>query len=243
MSFLWNDKLLDTLNRSARSHQFDWPAVASDINRNHDGITSLVTADDCRQVFATCNVVGIPENYASQTEVRAPVISVVINDRTEALVNMSLEELQQHVEELEENVRLKKEAVFQRVLDSLGGPLPANQAMLSAEAVQILNDSRAKREQLKREQQKKIEDERERQRFEQERERLRKRFDPDSVDALGDNPISASTISGDPFTAPLAFVALDSILQSEEFDIILSELEKELDAQAMGKDDGEHLSM
>lgn len=155
---------------------------------------------------------------------------------------MSLDELIKHVEELEESVRVKNEAVFQRVLDSLGGPMDPSKVILSHEAVHILHESKLRREQQKLEQQKKVEEERERKYLEEERERLRKRFDQDSEDAVGDNPLpnlnSLVERSGLDITSSVSEVALDSIFESEEFDVMLSELEKELDAQAVGKDDG-----
>ena len=109
------------------------------------------------------------------------------------------------------------------------------------------------------------EDQLERVRLEKERETLRKRFDQDSADqegvdplALGDGTLSKSaskygdstgTHVGEKKSAELEYIdslpydpsvvqALESYMETNEFDVMLTELEKEIEAMAPSKTDG-----
>jgi len=113
---------------------------------------------------------------------------------------------------------------------------------------------RAKELQMKQKEQKLLEA-KEREQLEKEREILKRRFDPDSEDAIGIYPEFLKVKDNEPIdpnhtnTTPNSLlttampefkeVQLENLLGGDEFDFILNELEKELDAQAMGKDEGE----
>lgn len=102
-------------------------------------------------------------------------------------------------------------------------------------------------------------------RLEKDREILKRRFDVDSADGVGENPLAH--LSGDPaagfkygdrsglqragekVSAELEFIdsmpydpnvsqALENFMETDEFEVMLSELEREIDAMAPSKGEG-----
>lgn len=221
----WGQGLLDLLNTVARRHCFDWVAVAEELSQS---ISQPVSAEACRQTFASINLVTPPPRPK----------------RLDELQDFTLDQLVEHVEALEESMRIRKEVIFQRVLDSLGGALPADQVILSEEAQQIMQDARDRKALREAAAAQKAEEAAERRRLDEDRERLRRRFDPDSVDSVGEDPLAAighgavHALVRPP--SPVHAEALSSSLQfdlPDELDVILSELEKELAEAADGKAD------
>lgn len=247
MNFTWEPSLLSELNTLARKHCFDWEVVAKEVNAllTRQGEDVQVTADHCRIQFAACNPVVVPSRTVHHSKEEEEGVDVGVAASGEDLSAMTLDELVEHVEALEENMRKRKEVIFQRVLDSLGGPLAPSEAILSDEARFLIQDSQARKMRQAAAERQRQADEQERKKLLEERERLKKRFDPDSVDAVGENPLGDNLTPsfewprGDVVVEAMAQpVLLDSALEGSDFDILLSELEKELDARALGKEEG-----
>lgn len=133
---------------------------------------------------------------------------------------------------------------------------------------QAYSDTLAARELERRRRAEHEEELKEKQRLEQERENLRNRFQPGSVDQQGEDPLgyadaiasgirsaskygdSGGTKAGDKKSAELEFIdslpydpnvvqALENYMETDDFDMMLTELEKEIEARAPGKDAGE----
>eukprot|EP01039_Chlorochromonas_danica_P007356 gene7356-8138_t len=248
MSFTWEPSLLSELNTLARKHCFDWGEVSKEVNALllRQGEDVLVTADHCRIQFAACNPVVMPSRAVHDGKEEG--VDAGAPAPTEDLSSMTLDQLVGHVEALEEKMKKRKEIIFQRVLDSLGGPLSPSEAILSEEARFLIQDSQERKLRHAAAERQRQADEQERKKLLEERERLKKRFEPDSVDAVGENPLGDSLTSSsfewsrgnDNVVVEVMMaqpVLLDSALEGSDFDILLSELEKELDARAVEKEE------
>lgn len=163
--------------------------------------------------------------------------------------NMTVDEIFAAVEQDEERLRKKKEDVFRRVLHSLtdGQPLSTEAEAVHDSATIAFYESKKLREETRLKADARRRDQEERQRLEKEREQLRRRFEEDSEDAKGVNPILDSEAKyredGDfayDLKAQSANVNLESIFGNNHSDIddFLTELEEELESQAMSKDSG-----
>lgn len=259
------EPIIVELNRLVRFHQFDWIKVAQDMNDffKQSSAATVVDPKWCRELFAQCNEVRIPIKTESTTLNKAPSTGSGIstsNSSQEKIDNFSsytLEELMEHVEKTEIELMKKKEEVFQRVLDSLGGSgenrIYGQSQMINDPATSAYFEARRAKEELKHKQElKKLENE-EKAKLDHEREVLRRRFDEDSEDADGDYPNLISEKKGnvddenlitmnDQIAVTGGDISLESALGGEAFDILLSELEKELDSQAMDKSEGSYRS-
>ena len=187
---------------------------------------------------------------------------------TKNFENMSLDELISHVDSTEQAMKRQKEDIFRRVMNSLGieggnsGPNSAASASDSAVreayeegiATRELERSKRLRHQAELE---------ERRRLETERDALRRRFDLDedggeggdphvtkdswysrtSLEAVGMDDGKTSKLHTVSLDAPSTYDpsvgrALTSYFETEEFEAILSQLERELDRMAVAKDEG-----
>lgn len=187
---------------------------------------------------------------------------------TKNFENMSLDELISHVDSTEQAMKRQKEDIFRRVMNSLGiegGNSGLNSAASASDsavreayeegiATRELERSKRLRHQAELE---------ERRRLETERDALRRRFDRDedgveggdphvtkdswysqtSLEAVGMDDGKTSKLHTASLDAPSTYDpsvgrALTSYFETEEFEAILSQLERELDRMAVAKDEG-----
>jgi hypothetical protein len=252
----WPIELINLLNQLTRVYTFDWEKVSTclrDFVKN-DHLKPKITAEICRRKFAQSNSVQIPDTKEDEETSETPS-----NDITKITAggyeNLTIEELMETVARNEANLKIRKEQIFQRVLDSLGGDNSESVQLLTDPAISAYQESLRKKEQLEKLKRQREDDIIERQKFEKEREQLKKRFEPDSEDAVGEYPAFDSNVTsnvnyesemklqihqsgGAEETSFINQFSINSLLEHEEFDRILSELEKELDSQAIGKEEG-----
>lgn len=187
---------------------------------------------------------------------------------TKNFENMSLDELISHVDSTEQAMKRQKEDIFRRVMNSLGieggssspnatasaaGDCAVREAYEEGIAARELERSKRLRHQAELE---------ERRRLEADREVLRRRFDRDADDDVDGDP--PATVGCDPQTGleaagmddgkpsrlhtssldapstydPSVGRALTSYFETDEFEAILSQLERDLDRMAVAKDEG-----
>lgn len=270
----WNPILLTYLRTTTRELKFDWNAVAEQVrlfaSREQYLEAISITPATCRELFAS-DYTQFEKVLPAPTEVvTAPVIAKSAVDIMQEYENMSYDELMEHVQTKEENMKQRKEQIFSQVLSSLGGVTGYDSsaatatmgAMLGMEydqTRQAYSDNLAAKE---AERLKKIalaEEQAERQRLDKERDSLKKRFEAGSADGVGEDPLAKSSFkygdsaninyAGDKTTSDLDFIdslpydpnvtqALQNYMETDEFDVMLTELEKEIDAMAPGKDAG-----
>lgn len=245
----WPQEVLYELNLSTRSLLFDWDRVATHLAAFVKGKHSLViSAQICREKFAEFNSEHPFSNHNKMSDIS--VISAHergVRDggersTTSMYEQMSLEELIETVDRNEREMKLKKEQIFQRVLNCLGEfEYDRSQVMLEDPAISAYQHALSKRIEGHRLQILKNEELLEKERLERERESLRRRFDPDSEDCIGENP-EIFVKDGDVAdlkteeTSHLANTfSMQNFIEGEEFERVLSELEKELDSHAMEK--------
>lgn len=163
--------------------------------------------------------------------------------------NMTIEEILATVEQEEERLRKKKEDVFRRVLHSLtdGEPLSSEAAAVHDSATVAFYESKRMREEAREKAAARRREKEERLQMEEEREQLRRRFEEDSEDARGINPILDSEakykeeeISMDWKEHEAKPVDLEAIFGNNHSDIddFLTELEEEFESHAAGKETG-----
>lgn len=308
----WNQTVLSLLVKTTRELKFDWNAVAKKLSQDVPGMT--FTAVNCRQQYAkeySKNTKEEPTPIASNTVSVETTSSSSTKVEWKSYDDLSLEELIEHVNKKEAEMNTRKEEIFQRVLNSLGG----SEQQSNLPSTPLNDEFNREIEEVKRKyfdsvQQKEIEklnkqqlayDQQEKINLENERLKLKKRFDTDSVDNIGENPLadtldtinSSSGSSNATITTASALSVQDSaalsqllgnsvlsagandkklfnslinpsvvgkpgsnteeevpldlptdlegILMNDQFDIILSEIEKELDSLSQDKIEGKLL--
>jgi hypothetical protein len=254
----WPIELISLLNQLTRVYTFDWEKVSTCLVDfvKKDHLKPKITAEICRRKFAQSNSVQIPDTKEDEETSKMPS-----NDITQITAggisyeNLTIEELMETVARNEANLKIRKEQIFQRVLDSLGGDNSESIQLLTDPAISAYQESLRKKEQMEKLKKQREDDIIERQKFEKERELLKKRFEPDSEDAVGEYPAFDSSVTsnvnydsevklqihqsgGAEEASFINQFSINSLLEHEEFDRILSELEKELDSQAIGKEEG-----
>lgn len=251
---MWTEESIQALNQIVRECRFDWNEVRLRM-RSEFGIE--VSASDCRVQFASNNEVKISLPTKKETEISSASANATDDDsdhgRTnnekylETFASYSLEQLIDHVAQQELRIKERKEEIFQRILTSLtaGEDTPSTLPNLVSgddEAVQSF-----RRQQIQREEQQLLAAQRQREAAERdvleaEKIRLKQRFAEGSEDSAGDNPLLAlDSVSShnkfsaeqDEFTASAG--ANTILLESDELDVVLEELEKELFSKAQDK--------
>jgi len=187
---------------------------------------------------------------------------------TKNFENMSLDELISHVDSTEQAMKRQKEDIFRRVMNSLGieggNSGPNFSASASDSAVREAYEEGIATRELERSKRLRHQAElEERRRLETERDALRRRFDRDedggeggdphvtkdswysqtSLEAVGMDDGKTSKLHTASLDAPSTYDpsvgrALTSYFETEEFEAILSQLERELDRMAVAKDEG-----
>jgi len=175
--------------------------------------------------------------------------------------DMTLDQLVAHVEANEKLLKERKEQIFHRVLQSLSGgsaarttladgvsdvTIPADDSATQAyhESLRVRAAEQLKLENFEAEQVEKRE-------IEAARNALRRRFEAGSADGEGEDPLlqKAMRLQEEKPTAEMQYIdslpddpaisqALESFMESDEFETMLSELERELEAKAASKHDG-----
>jgi hypothetical protein len=244
---MWNEQLLHYLKNITHQLKFDWNSI-SDQLKKYNAVNNFlgdeeITAKTCRQQYA---------NEYNTVNNKNPVASTTVD-----LNSLSLEELIVEVGRKEEEIKNKKELIFQKVLNSLRDPDSTNHTVepiihdtaTSAfqESIKQRNLEKLKREQLELLQTEKLQ-------LENDRMKLKSRFLPNSIDMQGEDPLATKLRhSTDDVEVEVESLGLNTANVStsvdetiilfekfeneEEFDIILSEVEKELDAIAPQKND------
>lgn len=282
---VWDSNTISLLVSITRELKFDWNAVAKKLSAEITHLTINPTI--CRQQYTK----EYSKNAKDETSVVTNTVTVDPSkvEIWESFDKMSLDELIQHVNKKEQEMNTQREAIFQRVLNSLGSSEDIDSQLSDAMAAEI---DEVRKKYFESVQQKEIDklnkqqlafEHQEKMNIEQERQKLKKRFDADSVDNIGDYPlgdldvadqvkvtnvgsalsandsaalaqllsnsqISGSTADKQLFASlvkngnaePEAVLStdLESILMGEQFDILLSEIEKELDAESQDKVEG-----
>lgn len=264
----WTPALVGYLRSVTRELKFDWNAIADNVRvfadqENLSGIS--VTPAECRKWFAsdyhvTVTSINAPGHSfsaeASEQEVQLKISAATNYD------DMSMDELVAHVEATELQMKQRKEEIFGRVLSSLGGNAANIDSTVAFNAITnvttIKETERLKKIAFAEEQAEKV-------RLECERELLKRRFDADSADGVGEDPLahlSGDTAAGfkygdsgnlhkagEKVSAELDFIdsmpydpnvsaALENFMETDEFEVMLSELEREIDAMAPSKGEG-----
>ena len=222
----WSPELLVYLRTATRELQFDWKAVTQAVREFAEselpGHSLVIDPASCRQRFALDYKVSATEttDFAPSSDgkgIESPVDgedeknaepSVAMSSLLQGYENLSLEELIAPVDAAEEQMKVRTEQVFQRVLNSLGGEKGRVDSILSVDhsnstvsniafsdyeyTKQAYSDNLAAKaaERLKKEAY--LEEQAERQRFEAQREALRRRFEAGSADCEGDDPLLQS---------------------------------------------------
>ena len=122
----WTTDLIQALNQLARLHKFDWEKIAIQLVESdlYSQVYPEITPTTCRMKFAQFNSVEVvkveKENNYPINEPSEAIMTSKSTDTLSSYQNMSIEELMITVEKNEREMELKKEKIFQRVLDSLG---------------------------------------------------------------------------------------------------------------------------
>jgi hypothetical protein len=273
------DELVDAVRRATRRSCFDFDAAALEVRREASELFKSkqaggeshvwaergmnLTADECREIFSSDFKAKVVTPDATQLlpqpESRATVS--LSSDK------ISYDDIIRVQEELEGAARQNYERVFQRVYQSLGLHEQREESQGSFrlpptnEVLMAMERRTAEKQQKEREaiiaQQERLEAER----LRAERDRLRRRFDADSEDAQGEDPLRAlaslprdivDAIEEDPVfdriravvsphsnyeeEAPLSNMrTLTSFFDSPEFEAVLVEVERELEISADDK--------
>lgn len=267
----WTEELLANVGPLAREYKFDWSIVANHLRAQASSVFNVspdsdqlafISPQSCRTAFATQSQVKVPPTTSIPTEaLKDPAVAATSTDEasssTDGYVpvsqmnfdNMSVDEILAAVEQEEERLRKKKEDVFRRVLHSLtdGQSLSSQAEAVHDSATVAFYESKRIREEARQKAEARRRDHEERLRIDKEREQLRRRFEKDSEDAQGSNPVLDSEAKyredGDfsyDWEQQAAKVNLEAIFGNNHSDIddFLTELEEEFESQAMGKDTG-----
>lgn len=245
----WSEDLFQELTRLTRQHAFNWERVSQDLNCYVEGrtggsnsiLTFQINPQTCREVFARGNVVVIPPEVIEREGRRL---------KPDTNEDLSIEQIMERVEQSELDLMHRKEEIFQRVLDSLGGEGSEGAQRIHDTATSAYLEAKRLRDESKLRQQQKKADREEKQRLAQEREKLRRRFDEDSEDAKGDYSFLTQSDAKDEATIDAyeekmmsnTSINLEDVFGGSNIDALLTELEAEFALQAMGKDDGTYFS-
>jgi len=260
--------LVDFLQREVRQCAFDFDRVAAKVNESiKDGKIASVgresnyTALECRNMFASA--------YNSNSKVDKPPsvpTSSIIREKkeleplpppsaTSAPGMTTFSQVAAYQKSLEEASARRREDVFARVFESLGGGKgnsPDDVVVLSQEIRDIMEAK--KREKAEKElKEMELKREKEEQAYlKAQREQLQHRFDPQSEDTQGIDPFAHRDLDSgkdDPsdyvaeeIAAALGNFEIENLLAHPEFDKLLGDLENELDRSAAGKDESTEVS-
>lgn len=285
----WTPALVGYLRSVTRELKFDWNAISDKVqafadNENLIGVS--VTPAACRKWFAsdyhvTVTSAAVSATVASSDE-EEPEMGLKMSTPVTNYEAMSMDELVAHVEATELHMKQRKEEIFGRVLSSLGGTAANIDSTVAfnastnvttttvysdyeltrqayADNLAIKESERLKKIALAEEQAEKI-------RLEKERDVLKRRFDVDSADSVGADPLAhlsddatagfkygdsgSMQKAGEKVSAEMAFIdsmpydpnvsqALENFMETDEFEIMLSELEREINAMAPSKGEGQ----
>jgi hypothetical protein len=246
-SEVWEGEILVALNSAASRLKFNWQEISvflreyAQSNSSHSALT--INAAICREVYAQ-NFIHLNKGDHVTTAIAS------MHAEGPNIEELTLEELIKHVDKKEQELDRKKQQIFQRVLDSLGGSSVTatfNDAVTSAysRAQETKELDRLKRIQIQKEAE-------ERRMLEQERAKLRSRFAPGSVDEEGENPLAHEKVYNDEeeflktliqaenFATVGGTVSdkFDGFFESEALDELLTELESQFACEAADKIDG-----
>lgn len=262
----WPREVNEFLQKSTRELQFNWNLIAEAVsyfvesNAIHFGIE--ITAASCRMQFSegfdhtTFNnklIDSLSRKEASETDSTVELsddqnadpdsISLVQKSFQESVEGLSLEELVLYVNEKEKQIEERKEILFKRILNSLSADSNSSSELIHDVVTSAYKQTIKAKEDAKRLKEKMEAESEENRRLLIERKKLKDRFAPDSEDQEGENPI--------PFILqPVTHGILDSSIEEEipapnfeeiidnDFDALLTELEREYELLAPGKSDG-----
>lgn len=248
----WPLIMIEYVRISTRKHQFDFSKVSEDLRQfslSEPDLTHYfesITSASCRNCFA--NDFSRLTDERSKSESRREPISprTLIPDTS----NLSFEETMTIVSRIAEENEQKKIAVFQRVLQSMAGEsamCPSTDELGDSDFAflkSVFDESKKKREADQLARDLKTQELEEQRLLEEQRTTLRRRFEKDSADAIGLDPMIAPKkyeLDGDNPTdgseAKYATFDIEEILATAEFELLLSEIERDLserDPQYLG---------
>lgn len=296
----WPDELLQHLRQITRELQFNWNAVGQQmqlyIDNNPQYTDIQISATICRQRFAFdyTAITNSSNEVIKQDDSEVKPSEASLNHSKAASIesiknyeSMSLEDLIAHVDSTEIKMKQQKEDIFKRVMTSLSSTsqhehgdnqlkpvLSDNIDEDVANIRKVYEESMLSKELEKQKRLDQLFVLNEKQRIDNEREILRKRFDRDSVDNEGFDPLSNTNASSSNMIeqdddmlkddnkekyliasyentttttitranevivqGPLGSLST-SYLESDEFEAILTELERDIYAKAVSKDEG-----
>lgn len=235
----WDTRIVIQLNKITRERKFDWNQIVielkSFVTTNFPDTSLDITPATCRAQFSKHN------------EVVEPAPSVIPKGMSiDELSKLSLEELVEYVDKKEQSMKLRKEEIFQKILTSLNVDKESITIPFEDTATSAFHAAMREKEEKIKQRELKILEAKEKERLEKERESLKRRFDADSEHAVGIYPEflkdTPPVENANNFTMPeFKEVQLDHVLGGDEFDLLLNELERELDSQAGGKDEGNNI--
>ena len=261
----WPRELNDFLQKSTRELKFNWNLIAEAVSyfveSNAIRLGIEITAASCRMQFSegfdhttfnnklvdslsrketneTYSAVETSDENADQDS-----ISIVQKSFQVSVEGLSLEELVLYVSEKEKQIEERKEILFKRILNSLSADSNSSSELIHDVVTSAYKQTIKAKEDAKRLKEKMEAESEENRRLLIERKKLKDRFAPDSEDQEGENPI--------PFILqPVTHGKLDSNPEEEipapnfeeiidnDFDALLTELEREYELLAPGKSDG-----
>lgn len=255
MEAAWPSELNDYLQQVTRELQFDWgsigKAVSNFVIEKNIEVGFDITPSICRIQFS--NRFDHSKYETALKEVsKSTDPKMLENEQLSSstplnmsnIEHLSLDELIQYVNEREVENEKRKEALFKRVLDSLGGNSSLESEQIHDVVTSAFKQSTKEKEKLKRLQEKQAAESEENKRLLEERKKLKDRFAPDSVDQEGSNllpfyPLETSineqsTLENE---VPILTAKFEDIIDND-FDALLTDLEREFELQAPGKQEG-----
>lgn len=193
-----DDELIDFIRKTTRAVQFNFDEVAHLVNTSYRSSGNRkgeigqemlpLTSQQCREIFANdYNQTTKPPQDEKKMRVEDTTTAIVATVREEE--SLSYHEILQQHEYLKNENHKKINAVFKRVL----GVLETTEKVTLDDNDEVVLAHRQRMESQEIERQRKIlldEEQKELEAFEIQRAKLKKRFDVDSEDAEGIDPLS-----------------------------------------------------
>ena len=240
---------LDRLIAETRKNGFDFQKVAEALSLDGE----IITAAECRLKYASTFLVT--ENKDEEKGENCAAIDVTDD--------MSFQEVMQVIENRNERNEKRIEKVFSKVLAALGSAKETTEETTELQLIKTTMEERKRKKE--REQEQKTKEKKEKEEMEwlaRERDRLKQRNQPGSIDAEGEIPQSfvmegksaeqkmnvrsiteegETTDTDGPDIEAVDFVDggydfdVEKVFGDENLDILLEQIEKELEAQAVAK--------
>ena len=242
----WDDATMHELRVATLECAFDWFRVAERVSAVRAKTTA---AAECRDRFArdftASDASDEIESSEAQSEAGAEVVVATNGGET-------FQELMRHIEDQEEENLRRKERIFERVLQSLGGAGMADSVDALGVSVELnevqlaFYEAQSLRQAEKTKRERKQLEAAEQEMLSRQRLDLQRRFDEGSADSVGIPWDPSPQQRGEEFCdIPAEYLEqlenfrIDDLLESAEFDSMLASIEEDLIATAGAKEDGD----